>query len=566
MLTVDEAIQKNETAGVKVEIESVSTNASTNTAINEPKPRLKGWRLRFLTVGLAIAVFLASLDSIIVSTSLTAIAKDLQNWDKSSWVVSSYLTTYFSFLIIWAKVSDLVGRKLMLMIALVMFLAFSGACGGAQTILQLCDQSRCKKSLLTLYRIILRALQGIGGAGLFSMVPIITAEMVRPDQYASYNAVMALSIALSFLLGPLIGGGIVDHTTWRWIFYINLPLGVVSMILIWLSMPCAFPDLSHPTSLWNVPKKMILHGRVDYLGFGLLLAASLFLIVAIEEAAILYTWDNAVVVTLLALCFPVFCAFLCWVWFLELRHSTREPVFPWRFAKNRVFTGLCLICLLSGVPLTTLILDLPSRFQILNNTSALDSGTRILPLTLTIAVSSALAGGITARRRVPPIYVFALSAVLQTVGLGLLYSVPADNPLGAKIYGYQTLIGTGVGLCLATAILMVPSLVDEKDLSAALGSITQVRVLGGAVGVSVATNLLNHSVQSHLLGQVAPDVLHNIMKNVSSIADLPQPTQLLIRQAFADGYERQVLLVLGFCAAEVLAVGLMWERPLRRLV
>ncbi|RDW93803.1 putative MFS multidrug transporter [Aspergillus mulundensis] len=551
MSSFDEAFKKHETAGVEVEVEQVSTNASINTAIDEPNASLKGWRLRLLTLGLALAVFLASLDSIIVSTALTAIAKDLQSWDKSSWVVSSYLTTYFSFLVIWAKVSDLVGRKLMLITALVLFLAFSGGCGGARTMLQL---------------IVLRALQGIGGAGLFSLVPIITAEMVHPDKYASYNAVMALSIALSFLLGPLIGGGIVDHTTWRWIFYINLPAGAVSIVLVWFSMPGAFPDISHPTSLWSVSKNMNLRGRVDYLGFSLLLAASLFLIVAIEEAAILYTWDNAVVITLLALALPVFCAFLCWVWFLDRSDSTREPVFPWRFAKNRVLMGLCLICLLSGVPLTTLVLDLPGRFQILNNTSALDSGIRILPLTLTIAVSSALAGGVTARGRVPPIFVFSISAVLQTVGLGLLYSVPADRPLEAKIYGYQTLIGTGVGMCLATAILTVPSLVEGKDLSAAIGSVTQIRVLGGAVGVSVATNLLNNSVQDHLLGQVAPEVLRDIMKNVSSIAALPQSTQLLITEAFADGYERQLLLVLGFCAAEVLALGLMWERPMRRLV
>ncbi|KAL4745173.1 hypothetical protein BDW72DRAFT_198889 [Aspergillus terricola var. indicus] len=545
--SVDEAFKADGALDVEIELGPVSTSTSTE----EEKPCLKGRRLTSLTIGLAIAVFLSSLDAIIVSTSLATIAEDLQAFDKSSWVVSSYLTTYFSFLIIWAKISDLVGRKVMLIIALVIFLGFSGGCGGARTALQL---------------IILRAFQGTGGAGIFSMVPIITAEMVHPDEYALYNAIMTFSIALSFLLGPLIGGIIVDHTSWRWIFYINLPAGAVGVSLIWLSMPGAFPNLSNPTSLWSLPKNVDFHRKVDYPGFGLLLAASVFLIVAIEEAAVLYTWDNVVVIVLLVLSFVLLGAFLTWIWFLHRSNSFREPVFPWECVKNRVFMGMCLMTLLSGVPLVTLVLELPGRFQILNSTSAFDSGIRILPLTLTIAVSSALAGGLTARGRVPPFVVFSAAAALQIVGLGLLYSVPADSPLSARLYGYQTLIGTGVGMSLATAILTIPSLVGETGMSGALGSIVQFRVLGGAVGLSVATNLLNNAVQDRLRGQIGPDVLHSIMKNVSSMATLPDSTQVLIRTAFADGYQRQLLMVLGFCAAEVLALGMMWERPMRRLV
>lgn len=174
------------------------------------------------------------------------------------------------------------------------------------------------------------------------MVPIITAEMVHPDKYAVYNAIMAFSIALSFLLGPLIGGALVDHTSWRWIFYINIPPGAVGILLIWLSMPGAFPDLSKPTSLWNLPKNVDFHRRVDYPGFGLLLAASVLLIVAIEEAAVLYTWDNAVVIVLLVLSFVLVGVFLAWIWFLHRSDSCREPVFLWEFVKNRVFMGTCL--------------------------------------------------------------------------------------------------------------------------------------------------------------------------------------------------------------------------------
>ncbi|KAL4922920.1 MFS general substrate transporter [Aspergillus aurantiobrunneus] len=531
-----------------VELQPVETYICTT---GHSETILSGWRLRLLTIGLCICCFLASLDTIIVSTSLTTITKDLQTFDRSSWVVASYLTSYSSILVIWEKVSDLVGRKLMLVAAMVMFLAFSGGCGGAKTTSQL---------------IILRTFQGIGGGGIFSM------------KYAAYNTLIAFSIALSFLLGPLIGGAIADHISWSWILYINLPSGAVGLILISLSMPGAFPSVSSPTVLWGWPKIMDFGGRIDYLGFGLLLAASIFLIVAIEEAAVLYTWNAAVVIVLLSLAAILVGGFLTWEWYLYWRRLLRVPVFPWEFVKDRVYMGTCLYArplqtrslsnrtgtaLLSGVPFMTVVLELPGRFQLLNNMSGLDSGVRILPFTLTIALASALAGGLTASGHVPPFIVFLASSALQVLGVGLLYSVHPSGDLGPSVYGYELLAGMGVGLNLTTATLVVPSLVERRSLS--LGSVTQLRVLGGAIGVSIATSLLKNTVQSRLANGGPSEVLEDIMQDVSSVDRLPPSMQTLVRAAFADRYEQQLAMVLGLCAAQVLALGLMWERPMRRL-
>ncbi|THC97904.1 hypothetical protein EYZ11_002602 [Aspergillus tanneri] len=507
---------------------------------------LAGWRLTLLTIG----VFLSALDITIVSTSLTAIANDLQAFEKSSWVVSSYLTSYFSFLIIWAKLSDFFGRKLMLVAALVLFLVFSGGCAGAKSTIQL---------------IMFRAFQGVGGAGIFSMAPIIVAEMVTPEKYGAYNGIISLAIAFSFLLGPLFGGAITDGTSWRWIFYINLPVGFVALGLVLLAMPVSFPDVSQTQSFSLIHKKIDWKGQVDYPGFFLLLAACVLLIVAIEEAGISFSWSSALVITCLVLAAVLLCMFFAWQWLLYRRKSTREPVFPWTFMKNRVLMGMYLNAILSGVPFVTLVLEMPLRFENVNNSSAVLSGVRILPYTMTIALGSALTGGLTARGRVPPIFVLCTATILQLLGVGLLYSIPVDTNLPAKLYGYQVLAGLGVGLSLTTLLNIVPFIVDKSVLSVAMGGVTQLRILGGALGVSIATNLLNNTAKSQLRTQLPTDVISKILANASYVNTLPRSDQELVREAFADGFHKQLLMILAFCAAEVLALVLIWERPARRL-
>jgi MFS family permease len=191
-------------------------------------------------------------------------------------------------------------------------------------------------------RILFRAFQGIGGAGIFSMAPIIVAEMVAPEKYGAYNAILSLAIAFSFLLGPLIGGAVSDDTTWRWIFYINLPIGFIGLIMVLLAMPVAFPDVSQSPSLSIVKRNVNFKGKIDYPGFFLLLAASVLLIVAIEEAGISFSWDSVIVITFLILSVSLLCTFFAWQWYLYLEKSPREPVFPWEFMKNRVLMGIYL--------------------------------------------------------------------------------------------------------------------------------------------------------------------------------------------------------------------------------
>ncbi|KAI9042371.1 putative benzoate 4-monooxygenase cytochrome P450 [Aspergillus affinis] len=311
--------------------------------------------------------------------------------------------------------------------------------------------------------------------------------------------------------------------------------------------------------------KSDIRGKFDYPGFVLLLAASVLLIVAIEQAGLSYSWDSALVIILLVLAIILLVGFLVWEWYLSRRSSSRQSVFPWKFVKHRVLLGTCLTSLLSGVPYMTLVLGLPGRFQNLNNDSGLDAGVHILPFTLSIAIASASAGGLTARGRFPPIAVFAIGAALQVVGIALLYSVYPSSALPARIYGYQILAGVGVGLSLTTTFNIMPFIVDSKDLSVALGAVIQLRVLGGALGVSIAANLLNNTLRSQLSGELPPALIEHVLHDVFYSRTLSTSQQQLVQAAFADGYRKQLVMVLGFAAAQLLALVIMWEKPLRKL-
>ncbi|OJJ46498.1 hypothetical protein ASPZODRAFT_166742 [Penicilliopsis zonata CBS 506.65] len=522
------------------------TSVQEEEDVNEesPPPALVGRNLGLLTAGLCLCVFLSALDITIVSTSLTSISNDLDAFEESSWIVSSYLATYFSFLIIWAKLSDFFGRKRMLIGAVVLFLAFSGACGGTKAPMAL---------------IVCRAFQGIGGAGIFSMVPIIVAEMVEPARYGAYNGIISLAIAFSFLLGPLFGGAISDGTTWHWIFWINLPVSVVALALVFVSMPAEF-GLSKPRDR-NVP----ILNRIDYPGFFMLLASCVLVIVAIEEAGISYAWDSALVIACLVIAGILFLLFIAWQWYLDHTQSQREPIFPWQFVKTRVLMGIYLNALLSGVPFVTLVIELPLRFMSINGKSGLDSGIAILPFTLALAFGSAITGSITSKGRVPVIAVLFAATLFQILGMGLLYSVAVTAHLPASIYGYQFLAGLGTGLSLTTLLNVVPSVVDRRVLAVAMGGVTQLRILGGALGTSIATNLLNTTAKSRLATELPADTLARILKDVSLVQTLSSADQTMVHAAFAQGYHKQLAMMLGFCAAEVVALALIWEWPMRRL-
>jgi len=238
--------------------------------------------------------------------------------------------------------------------------------------------------------------------------------------------------------------------------------------------------------------------------------------------------------------------------------------------------------LLAGVPFTVIIIELPQKFQAVNDVSPLAAGVRLLPYSLPCAVASALTGGLTSGLRIPPIYVILTGTILQTIGLALSYALPISLHVPASQYGYEALAGFGVGLTLTTLLSVAPFVVQKSDrgmkdlgiysyllmcenAAVALSGVTQLRVLGGAIGVSAATNLLNNHIEGSLSSVLSPTQLKLITKSTRFVAFLDPAVQDKVKLIFAEGYNLGTATILAFTVAQFLSILLMWERKPRRL-
>ncbi|GAQ35253.1 major facilitator superfamily transporter [Aspergillus niger] len=244
--------------------------------------QLKGARLLLGGIGLYVSFFLTGLESTIVSTSLVAITDDLRGFGRSSWIITSYLLTYAGFLMIWSRAGEIWGVKPMLLASLAIFTAFSGGCGGSRNL------------------IIFRAFQGIGGAGVYSLVIFSLIRMVSKKHYATVTGLSGVVFSLGLVLGPLFGGAIAEHGNWRWVFLLNVPAGALSWALIFIALPTGFPysarsrDSVLPSEL--LTRQSVLLRRVDVLGAFLVLATSVFLVAALQEGNYDFGWDSSSVI------------------------------------------------------------------------------------------------------------------------------------------------------------------------------------------------------------------------------------------------------------------------------
>ncbi|ORY05713.1 major facilitator superfamily domain-containing protein [Clohesyomyces aquaticus] len=505
----------------------------------DQKGYLAGWRLT------SLSILLVNIEVSVVATSLLTIVNNLKGYDKVGWVVTAYLVTYTSLIIIWSKFSNLLGRKSCIVSAVIIFMAFSGACGGASSMIEL---------------IVFRALQGIGAAGCLSMSLTIAYEMVPQDKYPKYAAIFSAVSALGSLSGPLIGGAFAEKSSWRWVFLV--PVGAAIILLLTISIPNRFPHHAKPQVAFKglSPFAKSILTELDLTGASCLLGASLLLVLALLEGGVAFKWRSAPEISILVISGLLWILFLLNERIVSKRNGAREAIFPWHYLFNRAWMGTLLVALLSGVPYIVTIIDLPARFQTVADVSPFGAGVRLIPFNLLIAVGSVLVNVIAAKTRVPAIALLSVGSILQMVGVSLTSSIDNATSVPSAIYGYQVITGLGIGFIFGLCLVLPPMVIKNQDTALCAGAVMQFRVFGSALDLAVASTVFNNYITSHLRGIVTEEQLHLLLRSTEFVADLPQPMRLKVVGVLVRGYNARMRTMIGFSAAQFIAILMLWQR------
>ncbi|KAK3302903.1 major facilitator superfamily domain-containing protein [Chaetomium strumarium] len=509
---------------------------------------LSGWRLHTIALGLNLGLFLVNFEITIVSTALVSITNELQEFKRSSWVITAYLITYVAGVVIWAKLSDLFGRKQTCIAALLIFAAFSGGCGAAQSVVQLA---------------VCRAFQGIGGSGIYAVAMVMLYELVPANRYPLYTAAVTVVVALAFSLGPVLGGAITDRASWRWVFLLNVPFAVVAAVILFLATPSDFPyqgqaTMSHRHRSRSLGLKL---RAIDFPGGFLMLAAMALLITGLEEAASHLYWTGATVLGPLVASALLWVAFLANSWRQGRNEGAVEPVFPWRFCTSRPVVGLLLTSFMTGAVSITCIFQLPLRYQTSAGLDPLQAGVRLIPFSVCGPLGTVVCAALAKGRRVPPIFLAIAGSVMQIIGLVFLARGDPADPDWPGLYGLEVVVGMGFGLCLGAVTLMVPFVVEKRDLAVGAAAPVQLRFLGSATVVSIVTAVGNTWLRNELSGTLSPEQIQAIFRSSDAIRMLPTAElERLVRGRFVESFNLQMHIVLGFAVAGVITALLMWQR------
>ncbi|MGE2835981.1 MDR family MFS transporter [Mycobacterium sp. SMC-4] len=485
----------------------------------EPAP-VSPQRRNVIFVAVVLGMLLAALDQTIVATALPTVVADLGGAGHQSWVVTSYLLASTIVTAVVGKLGDLFGRKMVFAVAILFFLAGSVLCAISTSMEMLVGS---------------RALQGVGGGALMVTAAALIGEVIPLRDRGRYQGALGAVFGVTTVIGPLLGGYFTDHLTWRWAFWINVPIGIIVLIVALTTIPA-------------------LHRRgkpvIDYAGIVLIGLGASGLTLATSWGGSTFAWSSP---TIIALFVGSALALAAFVW-VELR--AREPILPIRLFASPVFTVCCILSFIVGFAMLGALTFLPTFMQFVDGVSATESGLRTLPMVGGLLLTSMGSGVLvsrTGRYKVFPV----VGTAVMVLGFVLLSQMDQTTPM-LQQSAYLFVLGTGIGMCMQVLILIVQSTVNFSDLGVATSGVTFFRTIGSSFGAaifgSLFANFLDARIAPALAAGGAPPVA---AESPQALHRLPDAVAAPIVTAYADSLGMVFLFaapvaVLGFIVALML--------------
>jgi EmrB/QacA subfamily drug resistance transporter len=486
--------------------------------------------LRAAFSGLILVMLLAALDSTIVSTALPTIVGELGGLERLAWVVTAYLLAQTIVTPIYGKLGDLYGRKGVLQSAVVIFLIGSALCGISRNMTEL---------------IAFRAIQGLGAGGLTVVTQAVIGDLVSPRERGKYQGIFGAVFGGASIAGPLLGGYFTTHLSWRWIFYVNLPIGIVALVVL----AATLPSHAHRTKR-----------AIDYAGAALLAVVLASLTLLTDLGGTTYAWSSPMMLGLIAV--------VAFVLFLLAERRAEEPVLPLRLFRNRTVAIASAVGYIVGFALFGSVVYLPLFLQVVKGESPTASGLQMLPLMGGLLVTSILSGQLisrTGRYKIFPI----LGTAMMTIGLFLLGHMTASTSIMAAS-GIMLILGLGLGMVMQVLVIAVQNAVSYEDLGVATSGATLFRLIGGSLGTAVLGTVFARELSANLAAML-PNVgtvasLSARRMSASALASLPPAVREAYAQAFTHSLDTVFLVAMGISAVGFALLWLLPEQPLRKTV
>jgi len=480
--------------------------------------------------GLVLAMLLAALDSTIVSTALPTIVGELGGLEHLAWVVTGYLLAQTIVTPIYGKLGDLYGRKIVLQSAIVLFLIGSALCGLSQNMTQL---------------ILFRAVQGLGGGGLVVTTQAVVGDIVPPRDRGRYQGIFGAVFGLSSIAGPLLGGYFTTQLSWRWIFYINLPVGVAALVVL----AATLPSISRHAAR-----------AIDYSGAALLAVTLSSITLVSDLGGTAYPWSSSLILGLIAV------SILSLVVFVLAERKAREPVLPLRLFRQQTFVVTSVVGLIVGFALFGSVTYFPLFLQVVKAVSPTGSGMEMIPMMGGMLVTSIASGQLISRTGQYKIFPILGTAVM-TIGLFLLSRLtPQTSEATASLL--MLVLGVGLGMVMQVLVIAVQNAVDYADLGVATSGATLFRLIGGSLGTAILGAVFAGRLSanlSRLIPSAVPAKGASGM-SVQALLQLPPAERAIYEQAFTGALTTMFLFAAIVCAVGFVLTWFLPQRPLRATV